>query len=244
MNRPAETAGKRKSKLIPFLIGTLVVVTAGVIAFAVFRPLQVLPRIRPLPPWVLTDHTGQSYSSADVRDKTLLVGFLATRDPQVSQRLSQLKEFWAEAKARQEQWAAGSRDGAGAPDLQVALITVDPEHDDPPTLAAFAADHGLDREGWRLLTGSPLSVKLVVGGGLEVFYGPVQNGAGPDAPPVYEPVLVLLDGTGMIRGRYMGDPLATDLLLRDLELLQREMVSTGAQRLGYEAAHLFLCYPR
>lgn len=231
--------GQRRSTIIPLLIGTLLVVTAAVIAFAVFRPIQVLPRIRPLPPWVLTDHTGQAYSSADLQDKVVLVGFLATRDPAVPQRLAQLKEFWAEAKARQGQWTGES--GAG---LQLALITVDPEHDDPSTLAAFAADHGIDGEGWRLLTGTPLSVKLVVGGGLEVFYGPVENGAAPDAPPVYEPVLVLLDGTGMIRGRYLSDPLAADVLLRDLELLNKEMASTGAGRLGYEAAHLFLCYPR
>src|SRR5690554_4504481 len=160
---------------MPLIIGTLAVITAGVIAFAVFRPIQVLPRIRPLPPFVLTDHTGQAYSSADVRDKALLVGFLATRDPAVPQRLAQLREFWAEVKAREGQWAADD-----AASLQLALITVDPEHDDPPTLAAFAADHGIDREDWRLLTGTPLSVKLVVGGGLEVFYGPVENGAGPD----------------------------------------------------------------
>lgn len=235
----ARLQAPKRSKTVSIILSVLALVMLAVVAFAVFQPLKVLPRIRPLPPWTLTESRDQTLSSLDLAEHTLLIGFLATRDEAAPQRLADLAEFMSQPNPP---WLLeGNQD---ALNLQVAFISVDPEHDQPEILSAFTDSHAFIDDSWLFFTGSSLSVKIVVGGGLEVFYGPVAHAAAPDDPPAYEPVLVLLDRTGMIRGRYQADPLDTERLNRDLALLAKEEASEGSARLGYEAAHLFLCYPR
>jgi len=56
---------------------------------------------------------------------------------------------------------------------------------------------------------------------------------------------VLVDGLGIMRAEYRTGAPAPELIARDVNLLVKEAAnSDGIARLGYEAAHLFLCYPR
>ena len=56
---------------------------------------------------------------------------------------------------------------------------------------------------------------------------------------------VLVDHLGIMRADYRTGVLDPALLVRDVNLLVEEAAnSDGIARLGYEAAHLFLCYPR
>ncbi|MCX7659151.1 MAG: SCO family protein [Caldimonas manganoxidans] len=55
--------------------------------------------------------------------------------------------------------ALGERFGA---DIWFLSITVDPLHDDPPALKRFAQRFGVDRPGWRFLTGEPTDVSTVL----------------------------------------------------------------------------------
>ncbi len=98
---------------------------------------------------------------------------------------------------------------------------------------------------WHLLSGDALRTKSVVGGGLGMFYD--QRPLAPDSDDYFirfEPKYVLVDGLGVIRAYYdeaIPDPA---ILERDLNLVLTEARnSEGLGRLGYEAAHLFVCYP-
>ena len=56
---------------------------------------------------------------------------------------------------------------------------------------------------------------------------------------------MLVDHLGIMRAEYRTGALDPALLARDVNLLLEEAAnSQGVVRLGYEAAHLFLCYPR
>lgn len=88
------------------------------------------------------------------------------------------------------------------------LVSLDPSHDTPDTLRAFARARGLDETRWRLLTGSrEATAELAAILGVKVRDD--GNGALGHSSNVY-----LLDGTGVIRHALIGlgaDP--TELLV-------------------------------
>ena len=62
----------------------------------------------------------------------------------------------------------------------------------------------------------------------------------------FDPMLVLVDGWGVIRGEYKYQTLTSDAdkIVRHLGILGEELRNAkGAASLAYEAAHFFLCYP-
>lgn len=89
---------------------------------------------------------------------------------------------------------------------------------------------------WHWLTASEAVMKAIVGGGFSLYFE-----AGKDFQPLY----VLVDGNGLVRAQYIGSAeIDVNLLRRDINILTNEATnSTGLARLGYEAAHLFACYP-
>jgi protein SCO1/2 len=93
---------------------------------------------------------------------------------------------------------------------------------------------------WRLLTGDADQLKNVIGAGFNTYYGEDASGN-----LVVDPVFVLVDGWGIVRATYRTAAPDVDLLKRDLGLIVKEIEnSTGVSRYAYEAAHLFMCYPR
>ncbi len=88
---------------------------------------------------------------------------------------------------------------------------------------------------WTLLTASPATMKAVVGGGFDLYFTEDQ----------FAPRWVLVDTLGQMRARYHTAQPDPTILQRDIALLQAEMEnSRGIGRFGYEAAHLFACYPK
>jgi protein SCO1/2 len=55
---------------------------------------------------------------------------------------------------------------------------------------------------------------------------------------------MLVDGLGILRAEYItGDP-GADRILGDIAFILDEVEnSEGANKVAYEAAHLFMCYP-
>ncbi len=89
---------------------------------------------------------------------------------------------------------------------------------------------------WTLLTASPATMKAVVGGGFDLYY--TEDGQ-------FAPRWVLVDTLGQMRARYHTAQPDLAILQRDIGLLLAEKEnSAGIGRLGYEAAHLFACYPK
>lgn len=222
----AVSHGHLLNQMIPKWVWVLLpfaVVGLGVAAFVIFQPITVLPRIAPAPGFNLVNGQGERVSNEDLRGRVTLYSFSAVA---CGAACGQSVEQIAAVRA--------GLNGRLATPLQLVTISLDAQPDSPQALP----DDGLVQ--WQWLTGSAVRVRAAVGGGFDLFYA-VQ----PDGDVKFRPRYVLVDANGMIRARYFAAVPDTELLLRDIDYLMREaMNSQGAKTLAYEAAHLFLCYPR
>ncbi|MFN8484446.1 MAG: SCO family protein [Anaerolineae bacterium] len=215
---------------LAYAVVALVVV--AVLAFAIGKPLRVLPRISLAPGFAFTNQNGMVRTSEDYRGKITLYSFAYTGCgagcPQTADGVAALRQRLSENKPQ---------------DIDVALVTVsvDPEHDTPEALARFAAKYPGDSAiPWDFLTGEPMKTKYTVGGGFNVYYD-----KRPDNPTAlrFEPHFVLVDGWGIIRADYRTSQLDQSIVMRDLQSLADEARnSTGLAHVAYEAAHVFRCY--
>jgi protein SCO1/2 len=209
-------------------IGLLVL---SALAFAIFRPVLVLPRIGLAPGFALTAADGSRLTSEDLRGQLVLYNFTYTNCAgncpdtgpvmgDVQSRLSEVETY-------------------GIP---VTLVTVafDPERDTPTALQAYAEGLGADQSGWHFVTGAVDRLKWIVGGGFGIYYARRDDGTF-----TFDPALMLVDGAGILRAEYRTATPEVDRILRDIGLVAEEATKgEGASRVAYEAAHLFLCYPR
>lgn len=122
----------------------------------------------------------------------------------------------------------------------MVTVSFDPRRDTPERLREYAARLRGEDENWHFLTGAPDRLKWMIGGGFSVFYD-----ARDDGTFTFDPAFMLVDGTGILRAEYRTATPEVDRVLRDVGLVAQEAnKSKGANRAAYEAAHLFLCYPR
>lgn len=203
---------------------------AGVLAFAIFEPVKVLPRIRVAPGFALIDQSGDALTSEQGRGAITLYTFLPT---DCGAECEAVHDTLREVGTR----VTASIDLAGT-DFREVTVALDTS--DPARLAAAAADAGADGESWIWAGAEPETVRDVVGEGFRVFYQETPTGI------EFDPVFVIVDGTGLIRGDYRYSAIASDAerLASHIALLGAELRnSKGAASLAYEAAHVFLCYP-
>jgi protein SCO1/2 len=207
------------------------VIPLGILAFAILQPVKVLPRITLAPGLTLVDQAGQRFSSEDLRGQIVLYNFSFSN---CAQPCAEMNAVLRELQHRLVEVNTG-----GLP-VHLVSISVDPERDTPEVLAGLAVTSGADPDVWRFATGDPTRLKTAVGAGFQLFYGPR-----PDGTLNVDPLFALVDGWGILRAEYRTATPAVERLLRDIGLVAEEARnSTGPARYAYEAAHLFLCYPR
>ena len=221
----------KASWLLRGLYALAALVTLGVLAFAIFQPIKVLPRITLAPGLALVDQAGRPLNNEDLRGQIVLYSFTFAEcvDPCLKMNgvLRELQHRLPEVNT------------SGAP-VRLVTISVDPARDTPEALADLAVTSGADPDVWRFATGDARRLKSAVGAGFQLFYGPE-----PDGTLKVDPLFALVDGWGILRAEYRTAAPAVDRQLRDIGLLAEEARnSTGLARYAYEAAHLFLCYPR
>ena len=208
-----------------------VIALLAVAAFSIFRPIQVLPRITLAPGYSLTDQNGEALTSEDMRGKITLYTFTYTN---CTEPCVQTTGLLQEVQAR-----LNEIDNGDVP-IQFVTISVDPEHDTTAVLTEFANQLGADPNIWHFVTGDVTRLKWVIGGGFGLYFGQRDDGS-----IILDSGYTLVDGAGIIRADYRLYNPDVDIILRDLRLLVEESQnSEGAARYAYEAAHLFLCYPR
>jgi protein SCO1/2 len=210
----------------------LVLPIVTVLAFVIVRPIQVLPRIGLAPAFSLIDAAGNPVTSEQMRAGLTLYAFTHAQcddpcpvSPAALQRISQ---------------SLAEVDTAGLP-LNLTAILFDGEHGESVFSQQMpGSDAGSGAPTWQMVTGDPKQLKTVVGSGFGVYYAPAQDGG-----YTFDPAYVLVDGWGIMRAIYKTAEPDPAILQRDLQLIVREIEnSTGVNRYAYEAAHLFLCYPR
>ena len=210
--------------------GAIILIAVGIIAFATFRPIQVLPRITLAPGFALTDQDGRSLTNEDLRGQIVLYNFTYTRCQAGCAQTSPIM------RGVQNQLSEVVTEGVT---ITLVTISIDSEYDKPGTLHTYAKEQGADTARWRFLTGDANRVKYVIGSGFNVYYVPNASGTFD-----FDPVIVLVDGWGITRAIYRNQLPTSDRIIRDLGLIVQEIKnSSGVGKYAYEAAHLFLCYP-
>ena len=211
------------------LSGLLVI---AALAFKIFQPVQVVPRIRLAPGFSLIDQGGQRLTNEDLRGQFVLYNFIYTRCPEPCGNLNQTMD---EIQSRLDEINLG--------DIQVKFVSIsfDPEYDSPEKLKVYADVLGADPDRWIFAsTTDEALLKTIIGGGFEAYYNLNEDGSYS-----FDPKFVLVDGWGIIRGeyRYQTQVPDTERILRHIGVLAEEVQkSQGSASLAYEAAHYFLCY--
>jgi len=221
-----------KKYLLYGLYGLAALLVLSALAFKIFQPVQVVPRIRLAPGFALRDQNGQRLTNEDLRGKFVLYNFNYTRCPEPCGNMN-----------RTIQEIQNRLDEANLGDIEMKFVTIsfDPQHDTPEILAAYADSLGADPDQWIFATSDDeMLLKAVIGGGFEAYYQPDDAGGFR-----FDPKFVLVDGWGIVRGeyRYQTQVPDTERILRHIRVLAEEVQnSQGSASLAYEAAHYFLCY--
>lgn len=201
------------------------------LAFAVFQPIKVLPRIGLGPGILLSDQDGRSLSSDTLRGKIVLYSFGYSRCTTPCQG--------SRAVLQEVQRQLATATITATVPVQLVTVSFDPAFDTPAVLRQMGAAAGADPDLWVFATGEPTRLKYAIGGGFGIFYGANDEGAFD-----YDPAMVLIDGWGIVRSEYRTPTPKIETVVRDVRLLIEEAQnSSGVARYAYEAAHLFLCYP-
>jgi protein SCO1/2 len=171
----ARAFGSRRRR---WLAGTLAVVLAAALAawIAAGRvpaegetTLEALDVHARVPDFALTERSGRTVTRADLLGHVTILNFIYTHCqetcPAQSLALARLQDEFA-----------------GAPDLRLVSVTVDPRHDTPEVLSAYAGRHAADPERWLFLTGDRRRIYCLARG-LNLA---VVDPADPD-PPACEP---------------------------------------------------------
>jgi cytochrome oxidase Cu insertion factor (SCO1/SenC/PrrC family) len=226
--------------------GTLLVAT---VAFVVFQPVQVIPRIAYGPTYNLVDQYGEPITEASLAGNIVLFGFGYTSDP-----TDRLDRTMADMHAFEQAVAGADLEGS----VKLGLILYDHVRDTLEKRQSFAVEQGLDAN-WLLIGGDPVALKQTVGQGFGIYYEAVpmidlveNEPALAEANFTFSPDdvgylqaerFVLIDERNIIRAEYRM-PLDVEMALRDVRYIIREKNATGAGKALNEAAHLFLCYPQ
>lgn len=159
------------------------------------------PDLGPLPAFALTDQDGNPVGTAQLGGRVWVANLIFTRCPDVCPVLSQ------RMAALQSRLPAN---------VDLISITVDPAHDTPEVLRAYATAHGATPR-WRFLTGPRDVIVGLMRNGFKVAF---RDDGPPEAPIAHSERFMLVDGDLRLRGAYLaGDDDATAALVADATLL-------------------------
>jgi protein SCO1/2 len=184
----------------PYVWGFLI----GIVTLTLIRPLlrhvpEPPPVLSQLPEFSLVGIDGKPYGSAELHGQVYIANFFFTSCrsicPTIMKGMARLQDGFAQRNI----------DG-----IRLVSISVDPEHDTPEVLGAYAKSLGVDPRRWTLLTGDPEHVRRLV---VDGFKTPDVAASPREPGPIdiaHTGKLVLVDGAGRIRGYYDSDEMGLD----------------------------------
>lgn len=161
-----------------------------------------------IPPFSLIDQDGKTVDQSIVKGKIYVASFFFTRCgtvcPRISSQLTRVQDIFRKN-----------------PDLVFLSHSVDPEHDRPAQLKAYATKYEAIPGKWYFLTGDKAAIyKLAMRG----YYLPAVDAGVKDGNPdetfIHSEKLVLVDKQGIVRGFYDGtDKEDVDRLVLEIRVL-------------------------
>ena len=162
--------------------------------------------IAPLPDFALVERDGSTVTRGDLAGSPWVADFIFTRCAIYCPRLTvRMKELRARLP--------GS--------IRSVSFSVDPEHDTPAVLAAYARQWGVEGREWLFLTGGREEMWSLVRHG---FLLPVEEAPEVEGSPIlHSNRFVLVDSAGRVRETYEAfEEGALERLLADLDALLAE----------------------
>jgi protein SCO1 len=199
---------------VVWVLAAVAALFAAGAVFAAFRRARRidLPVLAEVPPFAMRDQQNRPVSPMELRGAPWIADFIflscRASCPKLTERMKGLQDRIVSKRLT----------------TKLVSITVDPENDDPPAMAAYAKKFGADDNVWRFLTGPIEQLDPVVVKGFKVQYEKLK----PIAPDttlfniMHGDWFVLVDGQSRIRGYYDStDASKMDQLLAHAELLGR-----------------------
>ncbi|WP_460980356.1 SCO family protein [Spirosoma fluminis] len=161
-----------------------------------------------IPPFKLIDQDGKRVDQSVVKDKIYIADFFFTRCvsicPKISSQLTRVQDIFR-----------------NNPAIVLLSYSVDPEHDQPAQLKAYAQKYEAIPNKWFFLTGPKADIYDLA---MHGYYLPavdagVKEGK-PDETFIHSEKLVLVDKEGIVRGFYDGtDKEDVDRLVLEIRVL-------------------------
>jgi protein SCO1/2 len=163
---------------------------------------QPLPILGQVPEFQLIAQTGETVTRHSLKGHVWVADFMFTTCPGPCPRMSsQMRQVQTET--------------AKMSDIRLVSFTVDPAHDTPPVLAAYAKHFLAESGRWYFLTGAQASLDELGRNGFKL--NPI------DGSLDHSTRFVLVDRTARIRGYYASsDDDFLKVLLRDVRQLEQE----------------------
>lgn len=196
----------------------------GIVTLTAIRPLlrhmpQPPPVLSQLPEFSLVGVDDRPYGSKELHGQVYVANFFFTSCrsicPAIMQGMKRLQSGFTERGVR---------------GVRLVSISVDPEHDTPEVLDAYAKGLSADREHWTFLTGDPERIRSLVVDGFKTPMVKAPEGGAEPIDIAHTGKLVLVDGSGRIRGYYGSDEMGLDEVFnRAQHVLRQEREANGSE---------------
>jgi len=178
---------------------------------ALFPPPPPAPMLGRVPAFQLVDTRNEPFGSADLAGHPWIANLFFTRCGSICPKL--MSDTAALAERLLQARAVGVR---------IVSITVDPEHDTPEILRAYGEARSIDPQRWALLTGPFADIEAVVTAGLALGMGRPSTDAAGLVDIAHAGKLVVVDGSGCIRGYFDTDATGLDGAYRTALLIRAD----------------------
>jgi protein SCO1/2 len=169
------------------------------------------PVMAVLPNYELIDSQRRPFGSEHLAGRVYVANFFFTRCttmcPMLTRSMSSLLRRYREQEL----------DG-----IHLVSISVDGEYDTPKRLSEYAERHAIDAEAWTLLTGTPEQLRALVVEGFRVPLGGPEEDEHGLMDIAHAGRLVLVDGSGQVRGYHGSDERSLDEIFRRSQLVLAE----------------------
>ena len=178
---------------------------------AMLQQTEPLPELGEAPAFALIDQAGRAVSSTDLDGGVTVLDFIFTRCQNVCPRLTSQMAVLDDRLPPEVD---------GVP-IRLVSITVDPDHDSPDILSAYAAEHGAQLDRWSFLTGSPTQVRATIEGFQQAAEPQDLDGDGKPDDFTHSLRFLVLDTHGRIRAMERADEEGLEAIVEHATRLAR-----------------------
>ncbi len=144
-----------------------------------------LDTIGQVPAFSFTNQNEETVTNASFKDKVYVVEFFFTTCPTICPIMT-------------ENMLKIQNEFLGNPKVAIASLSIDPEHDTPAVLKEYAANKGITKPQWHLLTGNKEQIYKLANEGFNLYVGEASEVEGGFE---HSGFFALIDQEGNIRSR-------------------------------------------